>query len=432
MNLCVIGTGYVGLVVGACLADSGNDVICVDSDSGKIEKLKQGIIPIYEPGLGDVISRNVIDGRLTFETETAPAVRSAQVVFIAVGTPTRDDGVALDAVFSVAQDIGKALNEYKVVVTKSTVPVGTTERVREIIRTHTDVPFDVASNPEFLKEGDAVADFMKPDRIVIGTDSEKAAGILSVLHAPYVRTGNPVYVMDIRSAEMTKYAANTLLATRISFMNELSMLCEEVGADIEAIRPALGADPRVGPAFLFAGVGFGGSCLPKDTRAAIHTGWRHGARLRILEAVVDVNVEQRRRFVRKVLKHFHDDVSGKRIAVWGLSFKPRTNDMRDAPSIEVIETLLARGADVRAHDPAAREEARQIFGERIQLPESNYGCLVDADALLLLTEWQAYRNPNFERMKSMMRQPVIFDGRNIYNPKHLRELGFVYHGVGRS
>jgi len=361
------------------------------------------------------------------------AVKKSFILFIAVGTPTTPSGAAdLTYVFSVAKDIGRYMDRYKLIVTKSTVPVGTAERVRDLIALETKQPFDVVSNPEFLKQGAAVEDFMKPDRVVVGADDVRAGEILRELYGPFVRTGSPVLMMDIRTAEMVKYAANAFLASRISFMNELANLAEEVGADIEMIRKGLASDGRIGPAFLFAGLGFGGSCFPKDTRALIQTGSENNYRMRILEAVETVNLDQVDRFVGKIRRHFGKDLKGKRIAVWGLSFKPRTNDMRDAPAIRVIETLLAEGASVAAYDPEAMEDARTIFGDRIQYASNNYGCLEGANALAVVTEWQVFRNPNFERMKSSMQQPIVFDGRNIFDPAHMRQLGFTYYSIGRK
>ena len=431
MNIAVIGTGYVGLVAGSCFAEGGNDVICVDNNADKVEKLKQGAIPIYEPGLPELVERNMREERLSFTTDLPDAVRKSLVIFLAVGTPTTPSGAAdLTAVFDVAAAIGKAMDRYKVIVTKSTVPVGTARKIREIVKKHTKHPFDVVSNPEFLKQGAAVEDFLKPDRVVVGADDPRPAEILRELYSPFVRTGNPVMIMDIQTAEIVKYAANAFLAARISFMNEIANLCEAVGADVDMVRKGLASDSRIGPAFLFPGVGYGGSCFPKDTRALIETGKENNYGMKILEAVHAVNVDQPRRFVDKVIGHFKD-LKGKRFAVWGLAFKPRTNDMRDAPAIPIIQTLLEKGATVSAYDPEATEEAKKIFGTRIQLCPNNYACLEGVDALLIVTEWQAFRNPNFERMKSRMAQPVIFDGRNIYDAEHLRELGFTYYGVGK-
>jgi len=431
MNIAVIGTGYVGLVAGSCFAEGGNDVICVDNNADKVEQLKQGVIPIYEPGLPELVERNTREERLSFTTDLAEAVRKSLVIFLAVGTPTTPSGAAdLSAVFAVAAAIGQAMDRYKVIVTKSTVPVGTANKIREIVRKNTKQPFDVVSNPEFLKQGAAVEDFMKPDRVIVGADDPRPAEILRELYSPFVRTGNPVMIVDIQTAEIVKYAANAFLAARISFMNEIANLCETVGADVDMVRKGLASDSRIGPAFLFPGVGYGGSCFPKDTRALIETGKENNYDMKILQAVHEVNVGQPGRFVAKVVDHFKD-LKGKRFAVWGLAFKPRTNDMRDAPAIPIIEALLQKGATVAAYDPEAMDEAKRIFGTKIQLCPNNYGCLEGADALLVVTEWQAFRNPNFERMKSVMTQPVIFDGRNIYDSENLRELGFTYYGVGK-
>lgn len=431
MNIAVIGTGYVGLVAGSCFAEGGNDVLCVDNNAEKVAKLKEGVIPIYEPGLPELVERNMREERLSFTTDLEDAVKKSLVIFLAVGTPTTPTGAAdLTAVFDVAAAIGKAMDRYKVVVTKSTVPVGTAKKIREIIKKHTKQPFDVVSNPEFLKQGAAVDDFMRPDRVIVGADDPRPAEILRDLYAPFVRTGNPVMIVDIQTAEIVKYAANAFLAARISFMNEIANLCDVVGADVDMVRKGLASDSRIGPAFLFPGVGYGGSCFPKDTRALIETGRENNYDMKILQAVHEVNVGQPRRFVDKVVGHF-GDLKGKRLAVWGLAFKPRTNDMRDAPAIAIIDELLEKGATVSAYDPEAMEEAKRIFKSRIQLCANNYSCLEGVDALLVVTEWQAFRNPNFERMKGMMAQPVIFDGRNIYDAEHLRELGFTYYGVGK-
>lgn len=433
MNIAVIGTGYVGLVAGSCFAESGNDVWCVDNDVAKIEKLRKGVIPIYEPGLPEIVERNLREERLTFTTDLAAAVKKSLVVFIAVGTPTNPSGSAdLTAVLEVVSAIGRAMDRYKVIVMKSTVPVGTSERIREILKKETKHPFDLLSNPEFLKQGAAVEDFMKPDRVVVGADDVRAAEILRDLYAPFVRTGSPVLLVDVRTAELLKYAANAFLAARISFMNEIANLCEQVGANVDMIRKGLASDSRIGPAFLFPGIGYGGSCFPKDTRALIDTGRQHQCEMKILEAVDSVNASQALRYVDKVRAHFGGNVQDKRFGVWGLAFKPRTNDMRDAPSITIIESLLRDGAAVAAYDPEAMDEAKRIFGDRIELPSSNYGAIEGADALLLVTEWQAFRNPNFERIKSLMRQAVIFDGRNIYDPAPLRQMGFAYYSVGRT
>ena len=432
MNIAIIGTGYVGLVAGGCFAESGNDVICVDIDPDKVKGLTNGKIPIYEPGLEEIVERNLREGRLKFTTDLDSAVKKSFVIFIAVGTPQIGGETDVSAVHSVARGIGRVMDRFKVIVVKSTVPVGTTEKIRDIVRAETDQPFDVIFNPEFLKEGGAVDDFMKPDRVIIGAEDERAAEIIRELHAPFVRTGNPALVMDVRSAEMTKYAANGFLATRISFMNEFANLCELVGADIDMIRKGMGLDARIGQAFLFSGVGFGGSCFPKDIEALLATGRRLEYPLRILEAVNRVNFEQRQRFVAKIVDHFEGQLRQKRFAVWGLAFKPRTDDMREAPAIDIIEELLDMGASVSAYDPEAMGEAERILPAQVQLAKNNYACLEGADALLLLTEWQVFRNPNFERMKSLMGEPVVFDGRNVYDPTQMREMGFTYYGVGRK
>jgi UDPglucose 6-dehydrogenase len=432
MNIAVIGTGYVGLVAGSCLAESGNDVWCVDNDTTKVEGLKKGVIPIYEPGLPEIVERNVREERLTFTTDLDAAVKKSLVIFIAVGTPPQANGAAdLGAVFAVAAAIGRAMDRYKVIAVKSTVPVGTAEKIREILKKETRQPFDVLSNPEFLKQGAAVEDFMKPDRIIVGADDSRPAEIVRDIYAPFVRTGSPILIVDVRTAEMLKYAANAFLAARISFMNEIANLCERVGANVDMIRKGLASDSRIGSAFLFPGVGFGGSCFPKDIRALIDTGRQHEYEMKILEAVNVVNQDQPMSFVEKVRKHFKGNLKDKRIGVWGLAFKPRTNDMRDAPSVKIIERLLSDGAVIAAYDPEASQEAKNVFGTRVQVATNNYGCVEDADALLVVTEWQAFRNPNFDRIKTMMREPVIFDGRNIYDPVHLRQLGFTYYSVGR-
>ena len=433
MYIAVIGTGYVGLVAGACFAETGNDVICVDIDESKIESLNKGIVPIYEPGLEELVKHNIEEDRLTFSTDIAMAVRRSKVIFIAVGTPPDKDGAAdLSFVLEVARNIGKAMNGYKVVVTKSTVPVGTTNRVREIIRKETEERFDMVSNPEFLKEGAALEDFLKPDRVVIGADSDEAVSVMKELYTPFVRTENPIIAMDILSAEMTKYVANAMLAAKISFINEMARICESVGADIDNVRRGIGFDARIGFKFLFPGVGYGGSCFPKDVKALIQTGNRLGLKTRILEAVEEVNESQKKLLAEKVIVHFGDDLSGKKIAVWGLAFKPRTDDMRDAPSITIIEMLLKHGAKVRAFDPEAVGNARKVFGDRIEYAASVYEAIEGADALLVITEWKEFSRPNFERMLALMKQPVIFDGRNVYDPKRMVEMGFVYYGVGRK
>ncbi|MCS7197416.1 MAG: UDP-glucose/GDP-mannose dehydrogenase family protein [Candidatus Bipolaricaulota bacterium] len=432
MRITVLGTGYVGLVVAACLADSGNDVIGVDNDIDKVAQLQSGHSPIYEPGLEELLERNIREGRLRFTTDLSEAVRRSEIIFIAVGTPSNPDGsVDLSQVFAVAEGIAHAMNGPKIIVIKSTVPVGTAEQVQQIIARSTPYQFDIVSNPEFLKEGAALNDFLKPDRIIIGTSSSKAAEVMKELYAPFVRTEKPIILMDNRSAEMTKYASNLMLATKISVMNELANLCERVGADIEQVRKGVGADSRIGYAFIFPGVGYGGSCFPKDIKALIHLGRQLECPLHIAEAVEAVNHEQRLRFLEKIYKHFRRDLHGRRITVWGLAFKPGTDDMREAPSITIIQHLLSQGATITAHDPKANGTARAIFGDQISYAEDLYASLQGAEALVLITEWNEFRNPDFERMKQVMHSPVIFDGRNIYNPVKLRQLGFTYYGVGR-
>ncbi len=431
MKIAMIGTGYVGLVSGTCFAETGNDVICVDNDAEKINLLNKGQVPIYEPGLDELIKRNVKEGRLTFTTDIGAAVRDSLLIFICVGTPPKDDGSAdLSSVWHVAEEVAKNINGYKLVVTKSTVPVGTTERVREIIAHKTIENFDVASNPEFLKEGAAINDFMKPDRIVVGTDTPQASDIMQELYSQFVRTGKPILYMDIRSSELTKYAANAMLATRISFMNEIANLCDKIGADINAVRIGMGTDPRIGSSFLFPGVGYGGSCFPKDVRAIVEVAREFDYEMRILPMVEDVNTCQKKLLAKKIIDYFDGNLQGKKIAVWGLSFKPKTDDMRDAPSIDIIEGLLAAGAVIEAYDPVAMDEARKIFGDRIKYGEKNYDVLKDADALVVITEWNEFREPDFDRLTTLMKQKVIFDGRNIYDGKKLKGRSFDYFGMG--
>jgi UDPglucose 6-dehydrogenase len=433
MKIAVIGTGYVGLVAGTCFADSGNDVTCVDIDAKKIRNLQDGQVPIYEPGLEELIKKNVKEKRLTFTTDLASAVGPCHVAFIAVGTPEGESGDAdLQYVLAAAKQIGQAIRHYTVVVDKSTVPVGTADKVREAISSVTNLDFDVVSNPEFLKEGAAIDDFLKPDRVVIGADSHKARDIMGELYAPFVRTENPIIFMDTRSAELTKYAANAMLAVRISFMNDMAALCEKVNADVDLVRKGLGADRRIGYPFLFPGVGYGGSCFPKDVKALVHTGRELGLDLELLKAVERTNDRQKRLLVQKAVKHFGGDLNGKTFAVWGLAFKPKTDDMREAPSIEIIEGLVGKGAKVAAHDPVADKVARRYFGERIRFCATPYEALEGADALFLVTEWNDFRHPDFERIKAAMKTPVIFDGRNLFDPVKIRERGFTYYGIGRK
>ncbi len=432
MRIAVIGTGYVGLVAGTCLAESGNDVVCVDIDERKIRRLRDGQVPIYEPGLEELMKRNVHDGRLKFTTSYAEAVPNAQVVFIAVGTPPGEDGSAdLKYVLSAAVSIAKAMTGYLVVVDKSTVPVGTARKVKATVAAHTAHPFDVVSNPEFLKEGAAVDDFLKPDRVVIGTESQRAAEVMDELYGPFVRTGNPIIHMDIESAELTKYAANAMLATRISFMNEIANICNRVGADVDKVRKGIGSDARIGSKFLFAGLGYGGSCFPKDVKAIVRTAEESGYDFRILRAVEEVNELQKRIVFDQILTHFRGNLAGRRFAVWGLSFKPNTDDMREAPSLVVIRSLLGAGAAVSAFDPEAMDECREHhLGPSISYAETPMEALEGADALVLITEWNEFRRPDFERIKRILKQPLVFDGRNIYSRKTLQGLGFTYYGIG--
>jgi UDPglucose 6-dehydrogenase len=432
MKIGVIGTGYVGLVVGACFAATGNDVICVDRDAAKIRMLKRGRIPIYEPGLEELVRRNRAEGRLTFTTKLPEAVRRADVVFIAVGTPTGEDGSAdLRHVLAAAREIGQALSGPTVIVDKSTVPVGTSALVHDTIAAVTTQPFSVVSNPEFLKQGAAVDDFLKPDRVVIGTNDPDAAELMRELYRPFTRTGAPIMVMDPASAELCKYAANAMLATRISFMNEVANVCERFGADVDKVRQAVAADRRIGSAFLFPGVGYGGSCFPKDVKAIVKFSSQKRYRFRILEAVETVNERQKVRLLERLDEHFGKRLKGRTVAVWGLAFKPRTDDMREAPAVPIVEGLLARGVKVRAYDPEARDVAKRLFKSRITYARHAYDALTGADALVIVTEWNDFREPDFARMKRLMRQPIIFDGRNLYDPAQIRERGFQYTSIGR-
>ena len=431
MKIAVVGTGYVGLVAGACLAENGNEVICVDKDETKIATLKAGRMPIYEPGLEEMVRRNTAELRLRFTTRLPEAVQASEIVFIAVGTPQGEDGSAdLQHVLGVAHEIGKAITRYTVVVDKSTVPVGTAKKVTAAIASETSVPFSVVSNPEFLKQGAAIDDFMKPDRVVIGCDDERSGEIMKTLYAPFTRTGAPIMVMDTPSAELCKYAANAMLATRISFMNEIANVCERVGANAEAVRKAIGSDRRIGSSFLFPGIGYGGSCFPKDVKAMLKSAADEGYDFKILHAVEAVNVRQKSVLVNKMLAHF-GDLRGKTIAIWGLAFKPRTDDMREAPAITIIDALLSMGATVRAYDPEATQTARQVLGDRITYCSHSYDALPGADALAVVTEWNEFREPDFSKMLQLLKSPVVFDGRNIYSPEHMRGLGFQYFSIGR-
>jgi len=433
MRIAVVGTGYVGLVLGACLAENGNTVVCVDKDEAKVETLKAGRMPIYEPGLEELVRRNDREERLTFTTDLASAVSASAIVFIAVGTPQGEDGAAdLQHVLAVARDIGRAMNKYTIVVDKSTVPVGTAKKVRETVAKETRQSFSVVSNPEFLKQGAAIEDFMKPDRVVIGIEEadERAAEAMKELYGPFTRTGAPILVMSTESAELCKYAANAILATRISFMNEIANVCELVGADVDAVRKAIGADRRIGSSFLFPGVGYGGSCFPKDTQALLRSAADRSYDFKILRAVEEVNQRQKERLVDKMEQHFKT-LSGRTIALWGLAFKPRTDDMREAPAIPIIERLLAKGATVKAYDPAAAPVARRLFDGRIALCDRSYDALAGADALAIVTEWNEFREPDFVKMRTLLKAPVVFDGRNIYSPEQMQALGFTYFSIGR-
>ena len=432
MNIAMLGTGYVGLVAGSCFAETGNDVVCVDIDEAKIEQLRQGRVPFYELGLEELIQRNTREGRLAFSTDLAEAVRRAEAIFIAVGTPQVSAGRAdLSQVFAVAEDIARAMNDGKIVVTKSTVPVGTAARVKEIIEAGTEHPVAVVSNPEFLKEGTAVEDFMKPDRVVLGGEDAGSLERLKNLYEPLVHRGNPIIVTDSRSAEMSKYASNAILATKISFINETARLCEKEGADIEQVRRIMGLDHRIGPHFIFPGIGFGGSCLPKDIRAMIAMGGDE-LEMPLLEAVDRVNETQKGLLLDKVEQHFGEALAGCTLAVWGLSFKARTDDMREAPAIRVIDGLLQAGARVRAFDPEATKQARKRYGDRIEYGVNNYEVAAGADAVLILTEWNEFRSLDFARLKELLHQPVVFDGRNLYDPAVMRQHGFIYYSIGRG
>jgi len=433
VKIAVIGTGYVGLVVGACLAETGNAVTCADVDQDKIDGLKKNILPIYEPGLDALVERNQQQGRLHFTTDVPASLANAEVVFIAVGTPPDEDGSAdLRHVLKVAETIGQHMTRELVVVTKSTVPVGTAAKVAAAVSKHAKHPFHMCSNPEFLKEGAALDDFMKPDRVVLGVDSDHARSVMAELYAPFVRTGKPMIFMDIPSAEMTKYAANAMLATRISFMNEIANLCEKVGANVDLVRKGIGSDARIGPSFLFPGPGYGGSCFPKDVKALVRTADEAGASLGVLVAVEDANDRQKHRLFEKLKCAMGDDIRGAHIAVWGLAFKPQTDDMREAPALTLIDDVIAAGATVTAHDPAAMHEAKRRIGDRIKYAESNYDALDGADALVVVTDWNEYRHPDFSRMKTTLRRPIVVDGRNLYDPAKMQTLGFEYLSFGRG
>lgn len=433
MKLAVVGTGYVGLVTGTCFAETGNHVICVDIDEKKIERMRNGEIPIYEPGLETIFSRNIEQGNLTFTTDLQFAVDNSEVVFLALPTPPNEDGSAdLQYVLQVSEQLGKFIREYKIIIDKSTVPVGTAEKVRDVIAQNCTVDFDVVSNPEFLREGVAVEDFMKPERVIIGTESERAQEVLSRLYAPFVRQGNPVIFMDERSAELTKYAANAFLATKITFMNEIANLCEIVGADVDMVRKGIGSDSRIGKRFLFPGVGYGGSCFPKDVKALNHIAKQNDYNFHVLKSVIEVNDRQRTILVEKIKNKFGNTLSGKKIGIWGLAFKPNTDDIREAPAIYIIDALLQLGAAIHAFDPEAMENVQKIYGDKIQFAQNAYEVLQDADALVIITEWNVFRSPDFEMMRNMMRQPIIFDGRNVFDVQEIKSQGFYYESIGRK
>jgi UDPglucose 6-dehydrogenase len=433
MKIAVIGTGYVGLVTGTCFAETGNSVTCVDIDKSKIEKLKSGKLTIYEPGLEKLFTRNQKEGRLHFTTSLEEGIAAAQVIFLALPTPPGEDGSAdLKYILGVADDLGKIITSYVVIIDKSTVPVGTAEKVHAAIAKNTEVDFDVVSNPEFLREGVAVDDFMKPDRVIIGTNSEKAKRIVNDLYVPFVRQGNPIIYMDERSAELTKYAANSFLATKITFMNEIAQLCERLGADVDMVRKGIGSDERIGRRFLFPGIGYGGSCFPKDVQALAKSSTDANYDFKILDAVMEVNERQKLHLIPKIKAYFNGDIKGKKIAVWGLAFKPNTDDIREAPALSIIEELLAAGAEITAYDPEAMENVKSILKDRIAFAERQYDALGDADALVIATEWSEFRTPDFTHMAALLKNKVIFDGRNLFDLVKMEEMGYHYESVGRK
>jgi UDPglucose 6-dehydrogenase len=432
MKIAVVGTGYVGLVTGTCLAETGNTVICVDIDENKVNKMKNGKIPIYEPGLEVLFERNIEQGRLTFTTNLKDAVDDAALIFLALPTPPGEDGSAdLSYVLGVAEDLGKIITNYKVIIDKSTVPVGTADKVRAAVAKNAKVDFDIVSNPEFLREGYAVEDFMKPDRVVVGLSSERAKKLMDELYKPYVRQGNPIIFMDEKSAELTKYAANSFLATKISFMNEIANLCEKLGADVDMVRIGIGSDTRIGKRFLFPGIGYGGSCFPKDVQALVKSSNEAGYHFSILDAVMDVNLNQKTIMFPRIMNHFGGDLKGKRIALWGLAFKPNTDDIREAPALYNIEKLVEKGATVIAYDPEAMDNVKKVVGDKIEYANNQYEAIKDADALFIATEWSVFRNPDFDKVASLLKNKVIFDGRNLYEVDHMTELGFQYFSIGR-
>jgi UDPglucose 6-dehydrogenase len=434
MNIAIIGTGYVGLVSGTCFAETGNHVVCIDINEDKINQLRRGETPIYEPGLDVLLERNIKEKRITFTTSLAEGIQDAQIIFLALPTPPGKDGAAdLQYVLGVAKDLSKIISSYKVIVNKSTVPVGTAEKTTAVMLEHLDPSlFDVVSNPEFLREGVAVEDFLKPDRVVIGTTSEKAKKLMDELYQPFVRQGNPIYYMDERSSEMTKYAANSYLAMRISFMNEMANLCERAGANVDWVRMGMGSDGRIGKRFLFPGVGYGGSCFPKDVQALARTADEHEYDFQIVKSVMEVNDRQKLILGNKILKHYQGDIKGKTFAIWGLAFKPETDDIREAPALYLIETLLANGAIVKAFDPEAMPNVKALFGDKVQFAQNQYDAIADADALVIVTEWSEFRNPDFNKIKSTLKSPIIFDGRNVYALEKMKELGFHYQSMGRG
>jgi UDPglucose 6-dehydrogenase len=433
MKITVVGTGYVGLVSGTCFAETGNHVYCVDINEEKVEKLKNGVVPIFEPGLEILFERNVSQGRLEFTTNLRDGIKDAEIIFLALPTPPGANGEAdLSFVLKVAEDLAEMIEDYKVIVDKSTVPVGTAEKVQAVLAEKLDKSlFDVVSNPEFLREGVAVDDFMKPDRVVIGTSSEKAREVMHRLYEPFVRQGNPIYFMDVRSAEMTKYAANSYLATRITFMNEIANLCEQLGANVDMVRMGMGSDSRIGKRFLFPGVGYGGSCFPKDVQALAKTAKENTYDFKILNSVMEVNENQKKILSKKIIEYYNGDVKDKTIAIWGLAFKPNTDDIREAPALTIIDDLLAAGALIKAFDPEAVENVEAIYGDKISFCDTQYEAVYQADALAIVTEWQVFRTPDYDKMKEFLKEPLVFDGRNVYDPQRMKEMGFTYFSIGR-
>lgn len=432
-NIAVVGTGYVGLVTGTCFAETGNNVVCVDIDANKVERMKNGKVPIYEPGLQELFDRNTKQGRLSFTTNLEEAIENAEIIFLALPTPPGEDGSAdLSYILGVADHLGKIIKDYKVIIDKSTVPVGTADKVHAAVAKNTTIDFDIVSNPEFLREGFAVSDFLKPDRVVIGTNSAKARKILEELYKPFVRQGNPIYFMDEKSAELTKYAANSFLATKITFMNEIANFCEKVGADVDMVRKGIGSDARIGNRFLFPGIGYGGSCFPKDVQALAKSGKEFGYDFKIIQSVLDVNDRQKTVIVDKILTYYKGDIKGKTIALWGLAFKPDTDDIREAPALYIIDALLAKGAKVKAFDPEAMDNVKALYGDKIEFAKNEYEVLEGCDFLIIATEWQLFRNPNFTKVVSLLKEKVIFDGRNLYDLDDMKHLGFYYESIGRE